>query len=155
MAKRAKQTQTSFGPHELPNEGAVFAFPLSRGRWGACRVLRKLPIAKTELGEWTSRQDDGWCVRVAATPWIGKGLPKLNEPLLREVLALTHHSWTGRKEIALVACPPAAHLRLVGSLPPTAAERRRVESSLCLGDEWPVDLWAQQVVMQWEWDHAD
>jgi hypothetical protein len=82
----------------LPDEGAVYAFKLKNGRFGACRVLRKLPIAKTKSTEWMSEKDDGWCLRVAVTPRLGISLPKLSEPALKDVLTLTHHSWDHEKE---------------------------------------------------------
>jgi hypothetical protein len=154
MARKKSKRQDNFGESELPEEGAVFAFPLKDGRFGACRVLRRLPIARTELGEWTGNKDDGWCVRVAVTPWVGKKPPKLTESLLREMLTLTHHSWTGNKEVALIACPPDGEFEYVGVLPATGKDRRQKESSLCFGD-WPREAWAQQVLMQWEWDHAN
>ena len=154
MAKKKSKPKDCFDEAELPEEGAVFAFKLKDGRFGACRVLRKLPIAKTELGEWSSKKVEGWCVRVAVTPWVGKKLPKLAEPLLQQVLTLTHHSWKGNKEIALVACPPDSKFEYVGILPVGDKDRRQQERSLSFGD-WPRDIWAEQVLMQWEWDHAD
>jgi hypothetical protein len=154
MAKKKSKSKDSFDESELPEEGAVFAFKLKDGRFGACRVLRKLPIAKTELGEWSSKKVEGWCVRVAVTPWVGKKLPKLAEPLLQQILTLTHHSWKGNKEIALVACPPDRKFEYVGILPVADKDRRQHERSLSFGD-WPRDIWAEQVLMQWEWDHSD
>jgi hypothetical protein len=154
MARKKTKPKDSFDESELPAEGAVFAFQLSDGRWGACRVLRKLPIAKTELGEWSSKKVDGWCLRVAVTPWVGKKLPQLKDLLLREILTLTHHSWTGRKEVALIACPPDGEFQCVGVLPTTDKDRRQQETSLSFG-EWPREMWAQQILMQWEWDHSD
>jgi hypothetical protein len=141
MARKKTKPKDSFDESELPAEGAVLAFQLSDGRWGACRVLRKLPIAKTELGEWSSKKVEGWCLRVAVTPWVGKKLPHLKEPLLREILALTHHSWTGRKEVALVACPPDAQFEYVGVLPTTdniaASKRHRSAWRLAAGTVGP------------------
>jgi len=154
MAKPKSKPKDRFDESELPEEGAVFAFQLKDGRFGACRVLRKLPIAKTELSEWSSKKVEGWCVRVAVTPWVGKNLPKLAEPLLQQTLTRTHHSWTGNKEVALVACPPNGEFEYVGVLPTTGKDRRQQETALSFGD-WPREMWAEQVLMQWEWDHCD
>jgi hypothetical protein len=153
MAKSTKR-QTSFGEQELPDEGDVYAFKLKDGRFGACRVLRKLPIAKTELGEWTGKKDEGWCLRIAVTPWVGKSLPKLKEPELSEILNLTHHAWKGWKEVWLVDVPPGGAFKYVGNLPLTDKERRQKDTGLSPG-EWPKGYWAEQVLMQWEWDHAE
>jgi hypothetical protein len=141
MAKATKK-QNSFGDQKWPDEGAVYAFKLKDGRLGACRVLRKI-----------SEKDGGWCLRVAVTPWIGKSLPKLNEPALREILTLTHHAWRGGKQVYLVSEPPGRGFEYVGSLPPADKERRLKETGLAGG--WPIDDFAEQVLMQWEWDHTD
>jgi hypothetical protein len=154
MGKKATKKPTSIGEQDLPEEGAVYAFKLKDGRYGACRVLRKLPIAKTELSECTNGKDEGWCVRVAVTPWVGKGRPKLAEPQLTEILNLTHHSWTGWKEVYLITVPPGRAFEYVGNLPPSDKDRRQKDRALS-PDEWPKNVWAEQVLMQWQWDHAD
>jgi hypothetical protein len=141
MAK-AKKKQTSNDDQKWPDEGAVYTFKLKDGRLGACRVLRK-----------TRDKDGDWSLRVAVTPWVGKALPNLKEPALREVLHLTHHTWNGSKEVYLVSDPPGRAFEYVGSLPPSDQERRQKETGVA-GD-WPRDHWAQQVLMQWAWDHAD
>lgn len=141
MAKTIKK-QASIDEQKWPDEGAVYAFKLKDGRFGACRVLRKI-----------SEKDGGWCLRVAVTPWVGKSLPNLKEPALREILHLTHHAWKGWKEVYLVADPPGPGFEYVGRLPPTMKERRQKETGLA--GEWPRDDFAQQVLMQWEWDHTD
>jgi hypothetical protein len=153
MAKASKE-QDWFGEQELPEEGAVYAFKLKNGSYGACRVLRKLPIAKTDLADAADEPHEGWCVRVAVTPWIGKSLPKLSEPQLSEILKLTHHSWEGCKEVYLITVPPSRAFQCVGSLPPTDSQRRQKETSMS-PDEWPQGHWGMQVLMQWEWDHED
>jgi hypothetical protein len=152
MAKKTKKKPDTFDEQDLPAAGDVFAFKLEDGRYGACRVLRRLPIGKSGMGEWTS-QPTGWCVRIAVTPWIGKKPPTLKDPQLREVLTLTHHSWEGDQEIYLVDAPPGGDFERIGNLPPTNKERRGKDGTLA--GEWAREIWGQQVLMQWEWDHVD
>lgn len=154
MAKtKSAKKKNWFEEEELPPEGSVYIFPLAGDRYGACRVLRRLPIADSSLAEWATKKVPGWCLRVALSPWVGRQAPRLNEPALQEVLTLTHHSWKGNQQLYLVTDPPDATFQYLGLLPPTAAERAQVEK--ILAGEWPRESWATQIVMQWDWDHLD
>lgn len=154
MAKKSKVAKISFDKHELPEEGAVYVFELPDGRYGACRVLRKLQIAESGFAEWTKSKSEAWCVRVSVTPWIGKEIPNTTQPAMAEILTLTHHSWTGNVQIDLVATPPSNDLVYIGNLPLSPQERRLQERCLSFGG-WSIQNWATQIVMQWEWDHLD
>src|SRR5205809_511882 len=84
--------------YALPNDGAAFLMPLSDGRFGVCRVLRRsLPEGRRRPGD-TS-------VLVAASPWIGTEAPDRNDPLLREILMLTHHSHDNAQCVVWVSDP--------------------------------------------------
>lgn len=108
--------------------------PLVDGRYGVCRVIQ--------------RDSEGERVLAVATPWIGSGEPELSEPLLREMLVLSHHAWSNSPAALWVSRPLPQDFILIGSLEPTQAEKQMVSNS---GAAWP---WLPiQVLSQWRWDN--
>lgn len=114
--------------------GDAFAVPLEGGRFAVCRVL-----AVNERGD---------MVLVANADWIGQRVPEAQDPALRSVLRLTHHSWGGRPSAAWVSSAPPEEFIPIGNIPPQTD-----------GDALPqpgTGGWAYfriQPQEQWLWDH--
>jgi hypothetical protein len=100
----------------LPEPGAVYVFPLDDGGFGACRVLRR--STDEETAKW------GRCLIVANTPWFGTALPSIDDPRLRQILVLTHHSFKAEPHVKWIDEVPPASFQRLGSVPPTAEESR-------------------------------
>lgn len=126
---------------KLPAEGDAFAVPLDDGRYSVCRVL--LDADSESAKEWKSG-----CVLVACSSWIGNELPSADDPALRPILHLTHHSWSGVPEVFWISDSVPDEFVPIGSIPPTP-EEKRIESS-SLGD-W--HSMAIQPIAQWRWDN--
>jgi hypothetical protein len=114
--------------------GDVFLMPLEDGRHGVCRVLRK------REGE----------VLAAASPWVGPAAPALDEPQLRQVLRLTHHSWQDEPCASWMSDPVPATFRRLGVLPPTKEDAALARQGLGQSS-WM--HFPGQVLLQWRWDH--
>ena len=126
-------------PHDdLPAVGTVYRVPLKDGRVGVCRVLS---MRTTEDGEPR--------IVVAACPWIGTEPPDLADPVLREILVLSHHSWQDVPEVISVSTPqpPDDYLPL-GLLEPTADEAA-LRPNRFTGWASP----AIQILAQWQWEN--
>jgi hypothetical protein len=119
---------------KLPDVGAVYAMPVGKRLEGLCRVIAK----------------QGRNLQVATSPWLGKKATAatLEDPAARAILKLTHHRWNGYVGVVWVEGAPPKHFRYLGSLAPTAKERRRTCNSYS-GWEWGPG----QALMQWRWDH--
>jgi hypothetical protein len=122
----------------LPEVGDVYCFPLEGDRWGVCRILRReserhgyQDIALTEL-----------------SAWIGDEPLEAVSQELRKPLKLTHHSWKKRPYQTWTRKPVPAEFRLIGKLPPRAADRK-VECNTFGG--WP--HYPRQRHLQWRWDN--
>jgi hypothetical protein len=136
MAK--KRTKSAKVP--LPQPGAVFLMPLGDGLFGVCRVLR----ANTEK----ERQGHGCpCILVAGSPWTGPEAPDLSDPQLRKVQKLTHHAWKNDLNLCWVSEPPPDSFQRLGTIKPSAADKRRQCSAF---GGW---AFAYQVLMEWRWQH--
>jgi hypothetical protein len=121
----------------LPPVGSVFLMPLPNGRFGACRVIRH-----------DKRFSDTSRALVIASRWIGTVAPRLDEPLLREPLTKTHHSWKNQIEAFYAFDNVPEDFQLLGTLVPTNEDMRLECSSLA---NW---CSAQlQVLIQWRWDN--
>jgi hypothetical protein len=128
----------------LPAPGAVYLVPLEGGMFGACRVLRRSTDDETQ--KW------GRCIVVATTRWIGARPPSLDEPELRDVLVLTHHSWKNEPHRMWIDDVPPAEYECIGSIPPSA-EDERVEVKRFAGQR--AVRWthaAIQRALQRDWD---
>src|SRR5689334_11227452 len=114
--------------------GDVFLMPLADGRFGVCRVLQ--------------RHQDPPAVFVAASPWVGTDPPDLAEPQLQAILYLTHHSWSGQRDLFQVYDPVPETFRPLGLLPPTQETFDPEAVGSAGWEHFPI-----QVLMQWRWDH--
>jgi hypothetical protein len=127
----ARKRQSDIPTWQQP--GAVFAILLEDGRHGACRVLRR---------------DKQGRVLVAGTPWIGTAPPDLDEPQLREILYLTHHSWQDHPDLVWINGPPPAEFTYLGHLPLSDED---AASACSASGGWGSPR--IQALMQWRWDH--
>ncbi len=121
---------------DLPEPGTVFVMPLADGRAGVCRVLRRV----MELG--APR------VLVAPSDWIGNESPALSNPAIRKILALTHHSWSGKPDMLWISEPPPKEFRILGQIKLLQKDVKADCGSYGGWDSLPL-----QVLMQWRWDH--
>lgn len=125
----------------LPPAGAAFAVPLENGRFGVCRVIRTATAEETKLhGE--------EAVLLACSAWMGAAVPAVDDPALRPILYLTHHSWKNKPEILWVSKPPPDDFISIGMIEPTA-EEKAIEC-LTSGGWGSVQI---QPIKQWRWDN--
>lgn len=125
----------------MPPPGTALLMPLDDGRFGVCRVLRL--SSEEEVAYQGAVQ-----ALVAMSPWIGEELPDIRDPRLREIHALTHHSFKEAPCVLWVAGPPPDSFRVVGEIEPTPEEAERP----CSGSSaWP--WFPLQLIAQWRWDH--
>ncbi len=137
MAKKPKPKPP---PPALPEPGAAFLMPLADGRFGVCRVLRtRTPAERKEHGS--------PCVLATCAPWIGTAVPDLADPRLREILTLTHHSYSGGPELLWVSDPPPDSYRPIGVIAPTPADTHSECQSF---GYW---FFEHHVLMEWRWAH--
>ncbi|WP_013627107.1 hypothetical protein [Rubinisphaera brasiliensis] len=125
----------------LPAQGDAFAVPLNDGRYSVCRVL--LDAGSEPAKQWKSE-----CVLVACSAWIGSEIPNADDPALRPILHLTHHSWSGKREVLWISDSVPDGFIPIGSIPPTP-EEKEIESASFGG--WP--SMAIQPLAQWRWDN--
>lgn len=125
----------------LPTQGDAFAVPLDDGRYSVCRVI--LDASSEAAKRWKSK-----CVLVACSAWIGTAIPKSDDPALRPVLCLTHHSWAGKREMVWISDPVPDGFIPLGRIQPTPDETA-TECSTFGG--W--SSMAIQPLMQWRWDN--
>jgi hypothetical protein len=114
--------------------GDAFLAPLEDGRLCVCRVLR----AKRDHSE----------VLVAASPWVGTQPPDLADPVLRDLLRTTHHSWGDEPYVCWVDDPVPATFTRLGKIAPTEAQAAMEGGGWTGWGSFP-----QQVFLQWRWDH--
>jgi hypothetical protein len=122
----------------LPGPGATYLIPLTDGRFGLCRVIRrdenKFGYKEVVLAELSS--------------WIGTKAPDLTDPGLRHALKLTHHKWRGQAERVWTDDPPPPSFKYLGCIEPTAKERR---VSCKSHGSWAA--FPYQRLMQWRWEN--
>src|SRR5688572_23128878 len=135
VKKRSRPPQAT-----LPNPGEVFLMPLEDGRFGVCRVLRENTEAE--------RNAHGCrCILVASSSWIGSEAPSLDDPQVRTIQKLTHHSWKKQLNICWVSDPPPVSFQRIGVIEPTRADKHLQ----CMSSGgWS---FAYQVLMEWRWEH--
>ena len=127
----------------LPEVGQVFLLPLDDGRFGACRVLRRsTPTDEKLLGAPS--------VLVVGCAWSGEAAPDLSEPLLQEVLRLTHGSWKGTTAASWVSGRVPRSIKLLGHIEPSASDRKIQRP----GDSAGWAYFRQQAHLQWLCDHG-
>jgi len=126
---------------QLPAEGDAFAVPLDDGRYSVCRVL--LDADSEPAKDWKFD-----CVLVACSEWIGSEIPKADDPALRPILHLTHHSWSGKREVLWISDSVPDEFVPIGLIQPTCEEKEI--GSVSFGG-WP--SMAIQPLAQWRWDN--
>lgn len=131
MSKRPKYREEDF-----PAAGTVFAAPTSDGRFSAGRVL--------------CRQFHGGAqgALIAISPWLGKELPALNLPALRETLHLNHHKWKNDPQMVWVHDLMPDDFIIIGQieLSPEDLAATSYTSSGWQGVPY-------HALTQWRWDH--
>jgi hypothetical protein len=125
----------------LPKAGTAFAFPLDDGRFSVCRVL-------LDTSSERSKQWNGDTILVACSSWIGDQVPRADDPALRPILHLKHHSWDNNPNVLWVSDEPPPDLIPIGTIEPTAEEQ--AISCMSFGS-W--DSLTLQPLAQWKWDH--
>lgn len=134
--KKAKKKKNN--NNNLPEPGATFLIPLDDGRFGLCRVIRRDE----------NRFGSNEIILAELSSWIGSKSPDLTDPDLRRVLKLTHHKWRGQAERVWTDCPAPSSFQYVGSIEPTANERRVT----CMKHgSWAAFPYHR--LMQWRWEH--
>jgi hypothetical protein len=126
----------------LPEAGAAFAFRLDDGRYGVCRVLRQAHGNDIrELG--------GAAVLVATSAWIGGSMPDPADPALRPILQNTRIFPNGGQPVLeWQDVPPPRGFKLIGTIPPTAPERKMSCGSSGFWENSPIMLFGL-----WQWGH--
>ncbi|MEX2118562.1 MAG: hypothetical protein WD847_03055 [Pirellulales bacterium] len=125
----------------LPTQGAAFAVPLEDHRYSVCRVL--LDASSEQSKQWKSET-----ILVAGSAWIGVNVPNADEPALRPILRLNHHSWRGRSNVLWVSGQPPDDFIPIGSIQPTSEEQAIPSPSF---GGW--ETFALQPLAQWRWDN--
>ncbi len=125
----------------LPTAGTAFAFPVGDGRFSVCRVLLDTRSER-------SKQWKGGAILVACSRWIGENVPRDDDPALRPILHLNHHSWDNRPNTLWVSDEPPQELIPIGKIEPTAEEQ--AISCMSFGSWSSLTL---QPLAQWRWDN--
>ena len=110
--------------------------PIGKGLVGVCRVLR------------IERGANAFRALVAACDWIKDQPPTLDDPAVRRILALNHHSWKDKKELVWVTKPPPANFQILGVLKPSANDQKELCTTAGGWESIP-----PQILAQWRWDH--
>lgn len=127
-------------PH-LPPAGTAFAFPLGDGRFSVCRVL--LDTSSERSKEW-----NGEVVLAGCSTWIGHEVPRADDPALRPILQLNHHSWDDKPNVLWISDEPPQNLIPIGIIQPTNEE----QAIPCMS----FGSWTSLTVhplLQWKWDN--
>lgn len=125
----------------LPPIGTAFAVPLEGARYSVCRVLTNNSDKHA-----TTCKDD--VVLVAGCRWIGTQIPCTDDPALRPILYLNHHSWKNVPNITWISEEPPAELIPMGIIEPTTDE----QATTCMSfGGWSSVM--SQPLLQWKWDH--
>jgi hypothetical protein len=126
----------------LPPAGTAFTFQLGDGRFSVCRVLLD-PISERSRQWW-----NGDTILVACSSWIGDEVPHADDPALRPILHLNHHSWENQPNVVWISDEPPQDLIPIGTIEPTAEE----QAIPCMSfGGW--DALTVQPLAQWRWDH--
>jgi hypothetical protein len=130
-----------------PKDGAVFLMPIdSEPRlYGACRVIRRGDPSRRHPNDRLWITETG--LLVAATTWVGTGIPDLSEPKLKIVLKKTFGNWNGSLEIQWIRDNLFApcDFSLLGVIP-TSLEEHQLGSNES-GSWYSL---ANQVLLQWQ-----
>ena len=131
MPRRPKYQEGDFPP-----PGTVFIAPTKDGRLSSGRVLR--------------RQFEGGAqaALIAASPWLGSEIPRLDLPDLRKTLVLTHHSHEGHQEVFWVFDLMPPDFTVIGQIELPPEDRAASSHSFTGWQGVPI-----QALLQWRWDH--
>jgi len=130
-----------FASEALPEPGTVFMFRMPNKMRSICRVLRH-GIMNDRLYEGEPK------ALIAGSVWIGTEPPELDNPRLRELLVLTHHSWNADLHVGWVLDLPPLDFLVLGTLLPTAEDLLLDSIGQCGWEAFPMHAF-----MQWRWDH--
>lgn len=125
----------------LPKAGDAFAVPLEDGRYSVCRVL-------IDRESYPNLSIDA--VLCVGSSWIGDDIPEANNPALRSILILNHHSFNDQPLAQWTGDPVPEEFVPIGTIEPTPAECQPYYN-------WPSHgHWLRmqiQPFLQWRWDH--
>lgn len=125
-------------PEDLPAPGSVFAFQLADGRFGACRVL-KLDVPE---------HSDRWNVLVGLSEYIGNVPSKIDDPSLRRLLRLNHHSWSNTPDTVWIDVPPPESFQQIGVIPIDSTDEIFDRHAHSAWEGFPL-----QRLLQWRWEN--
>jgi hypothetical protein len=125
----------------LPPAGAAFAFPLGDGRFSVCRVL-------LDTNSEQSKQWRGDTILVACSAWMGDEVPGADDPSLRPILHLNHHSWQNQPNVLWISENPPQGFIPIGNIDPTNEEKAIPCKSF--GNWKALTL---QPLAQWRWEN--
>ncbi len=126
---------------KLPATGDAFAFPLADGRFSVCRVL--LDAQSAEARDWGSPT-----VFATVSEWIGPEIPSVDDPALRPILHMKHHSWDNEPATLWVDEEPPSDFVYLGKIEPASAEQALSRMKYGCWDHL-----TDQPLLQWRWDH--
>jgi hypothetical protein len=131
-----------------PAPGTIFAFPIGDGRFGACRVAKRVERNEPS-SDW-----HGDCAVIVTTPYLSNKLPKIDDPLLLKTFLKNHHSWNDAPEYWLVSSAPKNDLSLqnIGVVKPPQADAQLAETHFGF---WSSICDSTQLLKQEEWDNGD
>jgi hypothetical protein len=126
----------------LPPVGTALAFPIGDGRFSVCRVL--LDTTSNRSKQWGGKVN-----LVACSSWIGDELPCADDPRLRPILHLNHHSWNNQPNVLWILDEPPPSLTPIGIIPST--EEEQAIPCATFGGWASLTL---QPLLQWRWDNG-
>jgi hypothetical protein len=146
-ARRQKQLRNTrlnkMSKKSIPNLGSVYAMVLQDGRYGACRIIRRMT-------EKESSEFGGDCLLVVASSYIGKEIPDISNPEIKSILHVTHHSWNNHPEYIWISIKnriPETFIK-IGDIAPSPEELKFECYSYSSWLSLPF-----QVLLQWRWDN--
>lgn len=125
----------------LPPTGTAFAFALGDGRFCTCRVLLDTMSER-------SKAYGAEVILVACSRWIGNRVPRADDPALRPILYLNHHSWKNDPNALWIPDAPPPDMIPIGTIQPTQEEQAIACKSF--GGWKALTL---QPLAQWNWDN--
>jgi hypothetical protein len=136
--------------------GAAFAFPIDDGRFSVCRVLldSSSHAQRGESLDFMTRVLDGLRKQnflVACSKWIGNRIPRADDPALRTILHLNHHSYVDEPNVLWISSTeelPEDFIH-IGTILPSPNEIAIYCIPRC--GSWPSLTW--DALTQWRWDN--
>jgi hypothetical protein len=125
----------------LPSKGSAFAFPTGDGRYSVCRIL--VDSTSDRARQWGTET-----ILVACSAWIGPEIPRVENPELRPILHLNHHSWNNKPHVLWILERLPQDFTSIGTISPTVEEEEMPCQSF--------GRWSAMVIQpldQWRWDN--